>query len=246
MILNNFKKLVSLGLTNYIRVQKVSTWEPTLRKLFIAWDGTSVSFQSSWQDGNSHNNMWDTLNFWPSVFCGTITTVNNATIALPNTLKTEQDFLNNKTFLYGGKITQSKRMSTINEQRDFRDSPLLKSCCGLYMVLGSGDTPPTKEDYKLDNFIPTTDLSIQSYSGVGPNNEYPPTKMCSLTSVYKNNSDENITVKELGICISVADITAYDDVNAIHPHPILLLREVLENPIVMKPEEITSFTIDIK
>ena len=59
------------------------------------------------------------------------------------------------------------------------------------MILGSGDTPPTKEDYKLDSWIPTADLSVQNYYGTEKGNDrffaIPYYELSS--AIWSNNAD---------------------------------------------------------
>jgi hypothetical protein len=214
------------------------------KPLFKDWSGNLVSWYTGLEGSGSRVN-GRYINYFPSLLCGTMTSVNEATVALPNTLASEEDLLNNKTFLYNGRTNISKNMGSINDYIDQATIP--GSYIGLCMVLGSGDTPPTKDDYKLDSWIPTTELSIQSYSGVGPNNQEIPTFMNSITSVYKNCTNENIVVKEIGLITTIGKSgQPTPQLNQITPHPILLVREILENPVIIKPDEITSFTVMIK
>ena len=247
MILNNFKKIVSMSLSMPFSVQRDNDLIVQKRPLFKDWSGNLISWYTGYVNENNLQHNYRFSNFFPSLLCGTITQVNETTIALPNNLATEEDLLNNKTFLYKGRIDISKNMMPINWNMAEGGAALSNSYLGLCMVVGSGDTPPTKDDYKLESWIPTTDLSIQSYSGVGPNNQEIPTFMNSITSVYKNNTNENITVKEVGLITTIGKTTeGYPTLDQIIPHPILLVRDVLESPVVIKPDEITTFTILIK
>lgn len=135
----------------------------------------------------------------------------------------------NSFFCYGG--------------RQYSTTETTNSGAGI-LILGSGDTPPTPDDYCLDSWIPTADLSVESYAGVGPHNEYPPTKICSLTTTFRNNTNENITVKEVGVCIALSKASNVS--TSIPPKYILLVRDVLQNPVIIKPDEITSFTVVMK
>ena len=244
MILNNFKKIVSMSFSLSFETKTPDDLIIYKKPLFKDWRGNLVSWYTGLEGSSSaYNGRY--INYFPSLLCGTITSVNEATVALPNTLASEEDLLNNKTFLYNGRTNISKNMLSINDH--INQATISGSYIGLCMVVGSGDTPPTKDDYKLDSWIPTTNLSVESYSGVGPNNQEIPTFMNSITSVYKNYTNENITVKEIGLITSIgkSDIPV-PQLSNITSHPILLVREVLENPVIIKPDEITSFTIMIK
>lgn len=236
MILNNFKRLVALTFCcpnsmtkGYDRNIADSHNVQYKKNLFKSWDNTLTCI---WGEKSSVYTDYS-MGQWPTMLTGYLSQVNDATIALPK-LTDEEAFLNNNTFLYGGRNDLSRAGRHPGDGNNWT-----YSSSGLFMVLGSGDTPPTKDDYKLDSWIPTTDLSVESYSGVGPHNEWPPLKMCSLTTVFRNNTEENITVKEVGVCFAIGKQGSVQKY-------ILLVRDVLENPVIIKPDEITSFTVVMK
>ena len=246
MILNNFKKLVAFS---FCCPFDISTGDdngypqnrhnlPYQTNYFKAWGGelTNILLMQN-NEVLSRNTAT-----WPTILTGYLGSVRDATIALPK-LTDEEAFLNNKTFLYGGRTDLTRNTCTPDKLNEGGDGDS-RSTSGLCMVLGSGDTPPTKDDYKLESWIPTADLSVESYAGVGPYLQYPPTKICSLTTTFRNNINENITVKEVGVCIALAK--ASDFYTSIPPKYVLLVRDVLENPVIIKPDEITSFTVVIK
>lgn len=245
MILNNFKKLVafsfccpfdiSTGGDNGYPQERHNL--PYRTNYFKAWDGELTNILMK----NDNEALYKNTATWPTVLTGYLSRVNDTTIALPK-LTDEEAFLNNKTFLYGGRVDLTRNVKTPNELNT--ETAYTRSTSGLCMVLGSGDTPPTKEDYKLDSWIPTADLSVESYAGVGPHNQFPPTKICSLTTTFRNNTEENITVKEVGVCIALAK--ASNNATTIPPKYVLLVRDVLQNPVIIKPDEITSFTVVMK
>lgn len=233
MILNNFKKLVSVILvrTKYGDQQ----YRDAVKKLFKTWQGETVSCRYRQDTDPEYNS---SSNLPQATFVGSYSLC-DFTIALPE-LEDEEAFLKNKKFLYSGKNYASKNYG-IGDNNTNASPPV-----GLYMILGSGDTPPTKDDYKLDSFIPTTDLSVQNYYGTGPTLESHPSYMLSITTSYKNNTNENITVKEIGIARSfLLPFSSNNNTNYEIRH-ILLVREVLQNPVIIKPDEITSFTVVIK
>ena len=117
------------------------------------------------------------------------------------------------------------------------------------IILGSGDTPPTKDDYKLDSWIPTTDLRIESYNirlPISDKNEttMPPDCIGTFLSTFRNVTLENITVKEIGLLIPYAGYWPSGAPMIINK--ILLVRDVLESPVIIKPGELYTFSLTIK
>lgn len=237
MILNNFKKLVSLVLSNALDANRYCHYDMTFEThpfdfpLFKDWQGQKVSFL----EGNTTFAIARRGNFFQSTFCG-LANANNYNTSLPNNISSEEDFLANLQFFYHGQIHATRRHN--NRPDGYFTNNTDSAGIGPYMVLGSGDTPPTKDDYKLDSFIPTTELSVQSFSCGGPVNQNPIEYFGTFTYAYKNETDSNITVKEVGLVKTIES-------NGVPSH-LLLIREVLQNPVVIKPEEITTFTIVIK
>ena len=237
MILNNFKKLVSIILSNGLDANRYThyDWSQSVHPfdfpLFKNWQGQKVSFL----EGNTTFDIARRGNFFQSTFCG-LANANSYNTSLPNNISSEEDFLANLQFFYNGQIYATRRH---NNRPDGNFTNNTDSAgIGPYMVLGSGDTPPTPDDYKLDSFIPTTELSIQGFSCGGPVNQNPIGCFGTFTYAYKNETDNNITVKEVGLAKTIES-------NGVPSH-LLLIREVLQNPVVIKPDEITTFTIVIK
>ena len=108
---------------------------------------------------------------------------------------------------------------------------------GPHVVIGAGDTPPTKDDYDL------ADASIMASN-----------KMKSLTQTatwtkedgtvvtvqWQNNSDSAITVKEIGFAMKATN-TAYSKAAN-----YIIARKVLDTPITIQPNEVYAFTYGIK
>ena len=98
------------------------------------------------------------------------------------------------------------------------------------IVLGTGTTPPTYNDFKIE-----TPVESSGYS----NNSYSVSADCQqvLTQSYTNKSSEDITVTELGLFVS--------DTNAnVNYAKVLLTRNVI-SPVTIKPNETKTFTIKI-
>ena len=109
------------------------------------------------------------------------------------------------------------------------------------IILGSGDTPPTPDDYCLDSWIPTTDLKIISYGAVSCK-DYNDDIIGGLWGSFYNYTNENITVKEIGI---IVDSLYWQNNDSIHTK-YLLGREVFENPVIIKPQEGCTFNFIVK
>ena len=120
------------------------------------------------------------------------------------------------------------------------------------IIIGSGDTPPTPDDYCLDSWIPTTDLSVQSFDcfffPVNNINNTPEEnlneKIGAFQATYKNVSNENQTVKEVGIMKDIYD-NAVKNGYSTQRTKALVVRSVLDNPVTIKPNELYTFTVTL-
>ena len=61
--------------------------------------------------------------------------------------------------------------------------------------------------------------------------------MYSIQTTYKNNTNENITIREIGI--ATGNYSDLDD------YKLLIVREVLDSPVVIKPQKSYTFSITI-
>lgn len=114
------------------------------------------------------------------------------------------------------------------------------------IILGSGDTPPTSDDYKLDSWIPTSELSVQSFdcfcfTGQENMNEY----IGGFQTTFKNITNENKTVKEIGLIRDAYDNAQGNNFRS-QRTKILLVRNVLDNPIIIKPNELYTFNLILR
>jgi hypothetical protein len=115
------------------------------------------------------------------------------------------------------------------------------------IILGSGDTPPTKEDYKLDSWIPTANLRMETASISLPisnlnENTTPPDRIGTFLTTFRNVTLSNITVKEIGLVVPFGS----QEANTLFVSKILLVRDVLESPVIIKPGELYTFSLTIK
>lgn len=96
------------------------------------------------------------------------------------------------------------------------------------IVFGSGTTPPQKTDYKIENHI----ADGLTYSN---NNTSQTNNVANWVQTVQNTSGEPITISEVGLFSAGSSSFA----------TVLLTRTVLDNPVVLQPNEVKTFTITI-
>ena len=101
------------------------------------------------------------------------------------------------------------------------------------VAIGSGDTPPTVDDYKLQNAI-TANLNAGQTS-ISAGTSYSGASSMVLTQPIINNNSEAITVREVGI------FTYGYNFGGIRA---LLTRDVI-NPVTIQPGERKVFVVSI-
>lgn len=157
----------------------------------------------------------------------------------------EEDMVASKTFYIGGSrgqtLSENNRLYGRGEGYYSGDGAWGVIGSGM-LILGSGDTPPTKDDYKLESWIPTIDLKPIIFGTTSPK-KYEDDFIGGFWATYYNVSEENKTVKEVGIISSFYKTIQYDDTTQTK---ILMAREVLENPVIIKPKEGCTFNFVIK
>lgn len=152
----------------------------------------------------------------------------------PFDYSTESDFISSNKSFWGG-----ARMNVYEAN----------SISGGMLILGSGTTEPSKGDYKLESWIPTSKLQYISSRQVCfvNNNDNPkrnPEYACQLVYTYQNVSSDPITIGEIGLVnfcrFNKGDGTAY------YTSKLLLARNVLSNPVTIAPGESYTFTMVFK
>lgn len=96
------------------------------------------------------------------------------------------------------------------------------------IVFGSGTTPPQITDYQIENHI-ADGLTYSNNSTSKANN------VVNWVQTVQNTSSEPITISEVGL-FSACNTTYLC---------VLLTRTVLDNPVVLQPNEVKTFTITI-
>lgn len=108
---------------------------------------------------------------------------------------------------------------------------------GPHVVIGAGDTPPTKEDYDLaDSSIMASD-KMRSLTQTASWTKEDGTV---VTVQWQNNSDSAITVREVGFAMKSANTAYSKSAN------YLLARKVLDTPVTIQPNEVYAFSYGIK
>lgn len=102
---------------------------------------------------------------------------------------------------------------------------------GVYLVLGTGTTPATAADIKLENVA-------EDYEVITQTKDVPlkfSSSIMTITRVIRNTGNAPLTISEVGLYASYA--SAFTGA-------IMLAREVIE-PVTLQPGEKHSFTMDL-
>lgn len=101
-----------------------------------------------------------------------------------------------------------------------------------YMVLGTGETPPTVEDYKLSGEL-VTDLTSQGQPTLNDNNSL------TYSILVTNNKKQPVTIKEVCLAIGTSSQSSSSGAAA------LLTRDVLATPVTLNTGDSKTFSITI-
>lgn len=96
------------------------------------------------------------------------------------------------------------------------------------IVFGSGTTPPQKTDYKIENHI-ADGLTYSNNSTNTTNN------IANWVQTVQNTSSEPITISEVGLFCT----------DSSQQFCVLLTRTVLDNPVVLQPNDVKTFTMTL-
>lgn len=137
---------------------------------------------------------------------------------------------------YNGPVTSQ---TTTNGALTYNDTATTTSSSNIYffgIVLGTGTTAPTINDYKMESYIPEGTLSYTGSSLTLPlsDGEWANNGTFSLTQTVANNTNSPVTVTELGVYNSGATGT--------NKATILLTRDVI-SPVTIQPNETKTFII---
>ena len=101
------------------------------------------------------------------------------------------------------------------------------------IVLGSGTTAPTVENYKIENHLIFTNVSASN--DIASGNSYAGNSLHTFTQTVKNETSADITVTEIGVFGANAGSNAVCT---------LLTRDVI-NPVTVKVGETKTFTVRV-
>ena len=112
------------------------------------------------------------------------------------------------------------------------------------LVVGSGTTPVTDDDYKLDAPITTLTAvsATTSCKSAGTGDALSPTTF-TVTTTYRNDTEAPVTVNEIGIMIPVGYKISGTGSNNNALSSCLIYREVLETPVTIEPNQLRTFSI---
>ena len=112
----------------------------------------------------------------------------------------------------------------------FKNAPS-PSATGVYLVLGTGTTPATAADIKLENVT-------EDYEIITQTKDIPlafSSSIMTITRVIRNTGNAPLTISEVGLYASYANALT---------GAMMLAREVIE-PVTLQPGEKHSFTMDL-
>ncbi len=101
-----------------------------------------------------------------------------------------------------------------------------------FMLFGSGTTPPTIDDYKMEAPLDTDDIQYVSQSVAASVNSETDTYEMIFTNTLRNMTDTDIVIREVGYVKGVQTLKTAEDVSKSNLH-FLFWREVLAAPITI-------------
>ena len=106
----------------------------------------------------------------------------------------------------------------------------------IAIAIGKGTTPPVLDDYLLENPITSGLTSLGLSNNVYGNTEYLLSSGMTFSETLYNGDSANVEISEIGL-LSCASSDKYGC--------DLLTRDVLTTPIVIKPGEAKTITVNI-
>lgn len=103
-----------------------------------------------------------------------------------------------------------------------------------FLSYGSGTTEPTADDYTLESPISTLTGSSATCGKTASGKQY--------TQVVTNETNEDVTITELGLFVLVNATYNYATVMN---SSIMLYREVLDAPVTLEPGQTATFTAEL-
>ena len=110
----------------------------------------------------------------------------------------------------------------------------------VFMIVGSGTTAPTKNDYKLESFI-GSDVLQATFCGLSVTENLDTDDAIDVITkswTFQNVSDSPVTVSEIGLVAKIVN-----DYSSIRNY--LLYREVLTNSVTIQPGGKYTFEVNL-
>ena len=101
---------------------------------------------------------------------------------------------------------------------------------GCYLLVGTGTTSPTIDDYKLESLVSNYTVLTQTHTLFG---QYGSSAFIITRTIQNPSSAEPLTIKEVGL-FGGSGRQLY-----------MLAREVLDEPVILQPGEKHAFTMTI-
>lgn len=101
---------------------------------------------------------------------------------------------------------------------------------GCYLLLGSGSTPPTIDDYKLESLVSNYTVLAQTHTTFV---EYSATAFIITRTIQNSSLAEPLTIKEVGLFGGTGQ------------QLYMIAHEVLDKPVILQPGEKHAFTMTI-
>ena len=109
---------------------------------------------------------------------------------------------------------------------------------GIMLLVGSGTTEPTINDYNLESIITTL-----SYSN--PTRNYDANGNMKYACSYLNNTADNITISEFGVFLKSTAFTTYSS-DSTKNGIALIGRSLLDEPVILVPSQECTLEFCIK
>ena len=111
--------------------------------------------------------------------------------------------------------------------------------------IGTGTTPVSAEDYKLDNEITLSNKTFSATMSVSAEGKVTMIIIVSAT----NTGSEDVTITEIGLehkfGLLNASSVAYNSISTIGTSTVLIARHILETPVTIAPGDTGSVNINL-
>ena len=104
-----------------------------------------------------------------------------------------------------------------------------------HVYLGTGSTPASADDYTMNRITTLTLVNEEATEGTSTGRSYEDRQISAYTATYRNDTDDTITVAEVGVAIRFGGLS-YENEYA------LLSRDVI-NPVAIAPGKTYAFSV---